>query len=172
MSASARPARETGRRWTPGGLLLPVLVLAVGGGAVEASPRQTPARPASQAAAADASDLRDMWLVIYNVVPDKTADFERIAARVRAAMAASPVERRRLQAAGLRIHRSAIPSPDGQQVYFLQIPTEPANDADRTGLDVLIDAVLPAEATALKAQLVAALDPRNPSGNTLMLALR
>lgn len=170
MSAPVGRARAT-RRERIGRGLLPLLVLALGG-SVEASAQQTPARPASQAVVADAPDLRDMWLVIYNVVPEKAADFERIAARVRAAMAASPVERRRRQAAGLRIHRSAIPSPDGQQVYFLQIPTEPANDTDRTGLDVLIDAVLPAEATALKAQLTAALDPRNPSGNTLMLALR
>lgn len=123
-------------------------------------------------ATSQASDLADLWLVIYNVRPTGTNEFEAVAARVREALRTSPVERRRLQAAGLRIHRSALPNPEGNVVYFVQVPTEAGNDADRTGLDVLIDAVLPAEATALQTRLDAVLDPRNPTGNTLMIAVR
>jgi hypothetical protein len=116
--------------------------------------------------------LSDVWLVIYNVQPARAADFEALATRVRDAMRKSDVPRRRQQAAGLRIHKSALPNPDGNAVYFVQIPTERDNDADRTGLDVLIEDVLPAEATALVGRLTSTLDPRNPSGNTLMLAVR
>jgi len=158
-----------------------LLLLAHGVAAAQAPaqptrPVQTPATPKTPAGTAPApaadATLRDMWLVIYNVRPDKTADFEAVATRVRDALQRSTTPRRRQQAEGLRIHRSALPNPDGHVVYFVQIPTEPTSDADRTGLDVLVDAVLPAEATALKQQLTGALDPRNPSGNTLMLAVR
>lgn len=118
------------------------------------------------------ASVSDIWLVIYNVQPARVTEFEAIARRVQQAMRQSPDDRRRRQADGLRIHRSALPNPEGNVVYFVQVPTEAANEADRTGLDVLIDAVLPAEATALRSSLDAVLDPRNPSGNTLMLAIR
>lgn len=135
-----------------------------------------PAAPATRAPTAptpaSTADLSDVWLVIYNVQPSRTADFEALATRVREAMRQSSVPRRRQQAAGLLIHRSALPNPDGHVVYFLQVPTERNNDADRTGLDVLIESVLPAEATALVTRLESILDPRNPTGNTLMLAIR
>ncbi len=147
----------------------------VGGSLLQTSPgvQQGPAGVVPPAATAAApTDLSDIWLVIYNVQPAGAAEFEAVALRVHAAMRASAVERRRIQAAGLRIHRSALPNPDGNLVYFVQVPTEAGNDADRTGLDVLIEAVLPAEATALQKRLDATLDPRNPSGNTLMIAVR
>lgn len=135
-----------------------------------------PATPATSAPAptdpATTADLSDVWLVIYNVQPARAADFEAVAMRVREAMRQSTVPRRRQQAAGLLIHKSALPNPEGNVVYFVQVPTERNNDADRTGLDVLIEAVLPAEATALVTRLESTLDPRNPTGNTLMLAIR
>lgn len=136
----------------------------------QTTPVQAPASAPKPPAAA--ADMADMWLVIYNVQPARTADFEAVATRVREAMRQSRDERRRRQADGLRIHRSALPNPEGNVVYFVQVPTEAGNEADRTGLDVLIDAVLPAEATALRTRLESALDARNPTGNTLMLAIR
>ena len=45
-------------------------------------------------------------------------------------------------------------------------------DADRSGFDVLIDAVLPEQASALKKELQASLDPANPSGNTFLISLK
>lgn len=179
-SSLARRARQA-RCLAAVGVSVVLLLLGSGVDAAQAPqqasrPAQAPAQPQTPAsrapATADATPLRDMWLVIYNVRPDKTADFEAVATRVRDALQRSTTPRRRQQAEGLRIHRSALPNPDGHVVYFVQIPTEPTSDVDRTGLDVLVDAVLPAEATALKQQLVGALDPRNPSGNTLMLAVR
>jgi hypothetical protein len=140
----------------------------------QAPPQSPPptGMPAPAAGTAATPELSDVWLVIYNVQPARAADFEALATRVREAMRTSDVPRRRQQAAGLRIHKSALPNPDGNAVYFVQIPTERDNDADRTGLDVLIEGVLPAEATALVGRLTSTLDPRNPSGNTLMLAVR
>lgn len=142
---------------------------------VRAQGPQVPAAPAAPVpppSTPTSTDLVDAWLVIYNVQPAKAADFEAVAMRVREAMRQSTVPRRRQQAAGLLIHKSALPNPEGNVVYFVQVPTERDNDDDRTGLDVLIESVLPAEATALAARLASTLDPRNPSGNTLMLAIR
>ncbi|MBA2356635.1 MAG: hypothetical protein H0V80_18440, partial [Acidobacteria bacterium] len=113
----------------------------------------------------------DVWLVIYSVLPERIADFEALGRQVREAMAASTVETRKLQARELRLYRSALPNAQGRAMYFLQVPAI-TGDADRTGFDVLIDAVLPAQATALKTRLAAVLDPANPSGNALLFAVK
>lgn len=133
----------------------------------------SPATPAAVQApvAAATSTAGDVWLVIYSVLPGRTAEFEAVARQVREAMARSPQEVRQAQARDVRIHRSALPNVDGKVMYFLQIPAL-TGDADRSGFDVLIDALLPAQATALKQQLTASLDPGNPSGNTYLVNLR
>ena len=133
-----------------------------------------PAPPPSavvQPATAPQSTEGDLWLVIYSVLPTQTTQFEAVARQVRAALSASPEDVRRTQGRELRIHRSAVPNADGRILYFLQVPAL-TGDADRSGLDVLIDAVLPTEASSLKAQLTAALDPSNPSGNTYLINVR
>lgn len=144
------------------------------------APVETPSRPATAspapatpaAGSADASEMADIWLVIYNVLPARTADFEALALRVRGAMSANAAEHRRAQASLLRIYRSAVPNPDGNIVYFVQVPTRSGRDDDRTGLDVVIDDVLPAESTKLRTALQGMLEPNNPTGNTLMLAIQ
>ena len=113
----------------------------------------------------------DVWLVIYSVLPNRTTEFEGIARQVREALGRSKDEVRRAQARDLRVHRSALPNVDGRTMFFLQIPAL-LGDADRSGFDVLIDAVLPEQATALKQQLTATLDPANPSGNTYLISVR
>ena len=131
-----------------------------------------PAPPVTQAAPAVAqSTAGDVWLVIYSVLPSRTAEFEGIARQVRDALARSPQDVRQAQARDLRIHRSSLPAADGKLMYFLQVPAL-TGDADRSGFDVLIDAVLPGQATALKKQLASTLDPNNPSGNTYLINLR
>ena len=45
-------------------------------------------------------------------------------------------------------------------MYFLQLPAT-NGDAERSGYDALIDAILPEQATALKKQLSSVLDPAN-----------
>lgn len=128
-----------------------------------------PPAPSVQPPASDPSKA-DVWLVIYSVLPDRTDEFEAIARRVRESMASSTSDVRKAQARALRVFRSALPNPAGRIVYFLQIPAL-TGDADRTGFDVLIDAVLPAEATALKTRLTATLDQSNPSGNALLYSI-
>jgi len=151
-----------------------MLALALVGAFLAAGPAQpaVPAMPAAQAPPTSApSTAGDLWLVIYSVQGDRVAEFEAVARQVRDALARSPQAVRQAQARDLRIHRSALPTLDGKVMYFLQIPAL-TGDADRSGFDVLIDAVLPEQATALKKQLLATLDPTNPSGNTYLINLR
>jgi hypothetical protein len=161
-----------------GSLALALLLLGPG----QAPTRPAPAAPSApppvappappQAPAAAAQPVEgDLWLVIYSVLPDRVADFEGVARQVREALAKSPDPVRQAQGRDLRIHRSALPNAEGRHMYFLQIPAL-TGDVDRSGFDVLIDAVLPAQATTLKKQLTSSLDPANPSGNTYLINLR
>ena len=151
--------------------MIPGLVL----GMALALPVQTPvAPPAVPPPVADPASRigpGDLWLVIYSVLPDRIVQFEAVARQVRDALARSPQDIRKAQARDLRIHRSALPSADGKVMYFLQIPAL-TGDADRSGFDVLIDAVLPEQASALKKELQSSLDPTNPSGNTFLISVR
>ena len=155
-------------------LALALLVLGVpmqGGLPPVASPPAAPVVPALPAASAISGATADVWLVIYSVLPHRTAEFEDIARQVREALVASKDEVRRAQGRDLRIHRSALPNVDGRTLYFLQIPAL-LGDADRSGFDVLIESLLPQQATALKQQLATTLDPANPSGNTYLISVR
>jgi len=151
-----------------------MVVLSLVGALLATGPTQpaAPAIPAAQTAPTGVpSTAGDLWLVIYSVQGDRVAEFEVVARQVRDALARSPQAVRQAQARDLRIHRSALPTLDGKVMYFLQVPAL-TGDADRSGFDVLIDAVLPEQATALKKQLLATLDPTNPSGNTYLINLR
>ncbi len=150
------------------------VALALFGALLAAGPVQpaAPAIPPAQTAPTAApSTAGDLWLVIYSVQGDRVAEFETVARQVRDALARSPQAVRQVQARDLRIHRSALPTLDGKVMYFLQIPAL-TGDADRSGFDVLIDAVLPEQATALKKQLLSTLDATNPSGNTYLISVR
>jgi hypothetical protein len=147
------------------------LVLAVALAGVSPTQAPSPQAPAAVAPGVAQAGPGDMWLVIYSVMPDKGPQFEALAREVREALARSPQEVRQAQARDLRIHRSALPAHDGKLMYFLQIAAL-TGDADRSGFDALIDAVLPEQATALKKQLEGALDPANPSGNTYLINVR
>ena len=152
-------------------LLLTVCTVTAGG---QAPPRAVPpAQPpvAGTAAVAPASTADDVWLVIYSVLPDRTAEFEALGRQVREALARSTDEARRTQARDLRLHRSALPNAQGRHMYFLQLPAT-NGDAERSGYDALIDAILPEQATALKKQLSSVLDPANPSGNTYLISVK
>ena len=138
---------------------------------VPQAPVAPPAVPPPVADPASRIGPGDLWLVIYSVLPDRTVQFEAVARQVREALTRSPQDIRKAQARDLRIHRSALPSADGKVMYFLQIPAL-TGDADRSGFDVLIDAVLPEQASTLKKELQASLDPNNPSGNTFLISLK
>ena len=135
---------------------------------------QAPVSPAPAAAGqtAEAADAAgDVWLVIYSVLPERAADFESVARQVREALGKRTDPVRQAQGRDLRVHRSSLPNAEGRLMYFLQVPAL-AGEGDRSGLDVLIDAVLPAQATVLKQQLTASLDAKNPSGNTYLISVR
>ena len=149
-----------------------LLTMALASAQVPAGPPPTPRTPPPAATdAATRIGPGDLWLVIYSVLPDKTTQFEAVAKQVRDALARSHQDVRKAQAHDLRIHRSALPSADGKVMYFLQIPAL-TGDADRSGFDVLIDAVLPEQASTLKKELQTALDPSNPSGNTFLISVK
>lgn len=151
--------------------MIPGLLLSIGLILTAQAPAVPPAAPPAAADSATKIGPGDLWLVIYSVLPDRTTQFEAVARQVREALARSPEDVRKAQARDLRIHRSALPSADGKVMYFLQIPAL-TGDADRSGFDVLIDAVLPEQASTLKKELQSALDPTNPSGNTFLISLK
>jgi len=91
-----------------------------------------------------AGDLA-LWTVA--IKPDKTADFERIMARVRDALSKSPDTLRQRQAAGWKVMKIEKPLPDGNIAYVHVInPVVP--EADYTVMQILYDA-FPDERQAL-----------------------
>ena len=68
-----------------------------------------------------------LWTVA--IKPDKTADFEKIVARLRDALVASPKPERRQQAAGWKLMKVEKPLPDGNIAYVHIIrPVVPGAD--------------------------------------------
>ena len=147
------------------------LALLAASAAVQPPPTAAPPPRAAAGTAAPQTGPGDVWLVIYSVLPDRAAEFEGVARQVREALTASQDPTRQAQGRELRIHRSALPNADGRHLYFVQVPAL-TGEADRSGLDTLIDAVLASRATTLKQQLTASLDPNNPSGNTYLISVR
>jgi hypothetical protein len=89
----------------------------------------------------------DLALWTVAIKPDKTADFERIMARVREALSKSPDTLRQRQAAGWKVMKIEKPLPDGNIAYVHVInPVVP--DADYTVMQILYDA-FPEERQAL-----------------------
>ena len=86
-----------------------------------------------------------LWTVAIR--PDKTADFEKIMARLRDALTSSDNQERRRQAAGWKVMRLEKPMPDGNIAYVHIInPVVPG--ADYTVMQILYDA-FPEERQAL-----------------------
>jgi hypothetical protein len=80
----------------------------------------------------------DMALWTVAIKPDKTADFERVLARVRDALQKSEKPDRKQQAAGWRVMKVSQPLPDGSIAYVHIIwPVVP--NADYTLLKVIYD---------------------------------
>jgi hypothetical protein len=89
----------------------------------------------------------DTALLSVAINADKTADFERVMARVRQALEMSPDQDRRRQAAGWKVVRLRTPLPDGAVTYVHVIHPVVAG-ADYTIMRILYDA-FPAERQAL-----------------------
>jgi hypothetical protein len=86
-----------------------------------------------------------LWTVAIR--PDKTADFERVVARLRQALLASDKPERRQQAQGWTVLRLTTPLPDGNVAYVHDVrPVVPG--ADYSVMQILYDA-FPDERQAL-----------------------
>lgn len=88
-----------------------------------------------------------LWTVAIR--PDKTADFEKLMARVKEALNKSEVPERKQQAAGWRVVKSSKALPDGN-IPYVHVINPVVKDADYTILAILYEGNPdPAEQTAL-----------------------
>src|SRR3954453_223260 len=109
------------------------------------SAQEPAAQPARQTPKLTFSGDVALWTVA--IKPDKTADFERIMARVSEALSKSADPTRQKQAAGGKVMKIDKPLPDGNIAYVHVIsPVVP--DADYTVMQILYDA-FPEERQAL-----------------------
>jgi hypothetical protein len=113
-------------------------------------PAAQPTQDAAGQAKSQAQKLTfngDVALWTVAIKPDKTADFERIMARVGEALSKSADPTRQKQATGWKIMKIDKPLPDGNIAYVHVIsPVVP--DADYTVMQILYDA-FPEERQAL-----------------------
>jgi len=86
-----------------------------------------------------------IWTVAIR--PDKTADFERVMARLHEALLKSAQPTRQQQAQGWRVVKLATPLPDGT-VAYVHVVNPVIPDADYTVMQILYDE-LPDERQAL-----------------------
>lgn len=86
-----------------------------------------------------------LWTVA--IKPDKTADFEKVLARVRDALQKSEKPERKQQAAGWRVMKMDKPMPDGN-IAYVHIITPVVPGADYTLLKAIYDE-FPAESQEL-----------------------
>lgn len=98
---------------------------------------------AAQSAAADHQNKGvvlngDVALWTVAIKPDKTADFERVLARVRDALQKSDKPERKQQAAGWRVMKVNEPLPDGN-VAYVHIITPVVPNADYTLLKAIYE---------------------------------
>lgn len=102
-------------------------------------PAQQPAQTAQQGLTFDA----DAGLILMQIKPDKTADFESVMARLHEALNKTDKPERKQQAQGWKIYKSTDPGPNGNVLYVAVI--SPAlKGADYTVAKILYE-VFPTE---------------------------
>jgi hypothetical protein len=115
-----------------------------------------PAVPAGRVIAADAG------LVFFPVKPERTADFEKIMAKLHEALAASQDPVRKEQAAGWKVFKAVEPGPNNTALYVFLI--DPAVKGTDYAFWKTIYDEFPAEVQELYRLYVAA----SPSGQSLL----
>jgi hypothetical protein len=85
----------------------------------------------------------DAGLILMQIKPDKTADFESVMAKLKEALAKSDKPERRQQAAGWKIYKSTDPGPGGN-VLYVAIINPVQKGADYTVAKILYE-VFPTE---------------------------
>jgi hypothetical protein len=135
-----------------------VVCLAGSGSVLRAAPSvaagQSPAQESRPAVPATRVFASDAGLVLNFIKPDKTADFEAVMAKLKAALEKSAKPERRQQAAGWKIFRALEPGANGSVLYVFTIdPAVPG--ADYTVSTILAEG-FPDEVQALYAQYAGA----------------
>jgi hypothetical protein len=108
-----------------------------------ASPGAQPAQPAQPGLTFDG----DAGLILMQVKPDKTADFESVMAKLHQALSKSDKPERRQQANGWKIFKSTDPGPSGNVLYVAVI-VPAAKGVDYTVAKILYE-VFPTEVQAI-----------------------
>jgi hypothetical protein len=86
-------------------------------------PPQQPPAPGTPPAAPQATRVlaADAGLIFFPVKPDRTADFEKIMAKLKEALATSADATLREQAAGWKVFKAAEPGPNNSVLYVFVI---------------------------------------------------
>jgi hypothetical protein len=93
----------------------------------------------AQAAPQKTTFSGDMVLQAFAVNADKTADYEKVVAQLKEALAKSEKPEAKQQLAGWKVMKNATPQPDGSIVYIHVIsPVVP--DADYSIVNIVYDA--------------------------------
>jgi hypothetical protein len=166
---SIRPTR--GRSALLGGLvaagliLAPMSAFAQQPGAAQPTPGQpstsqptpgqpsapsTPSQPAQQPAQPAQPGLTfegDAGLLLMQVKPDKTSDFEAVMGKLHEALTKTDKPERKQQASGWKIYKSTDPGPQGN-VLYVAIIDPPLKGADYTVAKILFE-VFPTEVQAI-----------------------
>jgi len=126
----------------------------------QAAPQQTPAaQPADQMKFAS-----DAELIFMQIAADKTADFEEVMGKVKAALAKSDKPERKAQAAAWHIFKAEAP-PAGGVVLYVMVLNPVAKDQTYDLMKILQEGgTTPEELQALYAKLSGALKMINLSG--------
>ena len=132
LTAQAAPEATGGFRW-PG----------AGADRVQAAPRPEPtvrdAKPGGGLPQQARLFTAEVGMLVNYIKPDKTADFEAIVQKLKAALAKSENPMRRAQAAGWRVLKLTEPLANGNVVYvFLLDPA--TKDADYSPSRILSEA--------------------------------
>ncbi len=125
----------------------------------QTTPPTDPSQPAAQAGRVIAADA---GLVFFPVRPERTADFEKIMAKLRDALAASEDPVRKQQAAGWKVFKAVEPGPNNTVLYVFLI--DPAVKGTDYAFWKTIYDEFPAEVQELYRLYTAA----SPSGQTLL----
>jgi hypothetical protein len=106
-------------------------------------PQPAPAQPAQPGLTFD----KDAGLLLMQVKPDKTSDFEAVMGKLHEALTKTDKPERKQQATGWRIYKSSDPGPGGN-VLYVAIIDPPLKGADYAVAKILYE-VFPTEVQAM-----------------------
>ena len=84
--------------------------------------------------------MGDAVIQAFSINPDKTADYEKVIAQLKDALAKSTNPQAKQQAAGWKVYRNSTPNPDGSIVY-VHVIDPVVKDADYSILNNIYEVV-------------------------------